>query len=217
VIRNNVIANNPENGIVLSNISDADHNGYGATYYNTISQNSIYNNGPAQPSASNIGWGILMLEKSGAPAGGAWPNAGLPAPRITNATVTVVVGTARTAAGSACANCTIEVFIADTTALDAPQPANVAGEGKTFVGAGLTDASGNFAVLVRNVLVGQLVTATTTDPSGNTSQFSRNVIVTNGQVTPPTPTPGPPPTPLPTPGPGPQSRPYLWLPLIRNR
>ena len=115
------------------------------THFNTITQNSIY---------SNSGLGIRI----DAPA-----NDSISPPGIAGATTTA-------ASGSACAGCTIEVFIAE------PDPSG-AGEGKTFVGSGTANSSGDFTVPISGVLAGQKVTATATDGGGNTSQFSVNVTV----------------------------------------
>lgn len=162
LIRNNVIANNRDQGIRLSNSSDADHNGYGETYFNTISQNSIYNNGS---------FGVLLSSTTNPDTGEVTrANQGLPAPWITGATTEVVEG-------AACPNCTVEVFIADKTTTKDPGGEND-GEGKTFIGASSADSTGSFAVAVSGVAEGELVTATATDSLGNTSQFGRNVRVT---------------------------------------
>ncbi len=115
------------------------------THFNTITQNSIY---------SNSGLGIRI----DAPA-----NDSIAPPGIAGATTTA-------ASGSACAGCTIEVFIAE------PDPSG-AGEGKTFVGSGTANSSGDFTVPISGVQAGQKLTATATDAGGNTSQFSANVTV----------------------------------------
>lgn len=197
IIRGNIIANNPDNGIALSNASDTDHNGFGTTFYNTISRNSIYNNGPTQSGSNSVGWGILMMDKTDPSTGKrTFPNAGLPPPSISSATTAIVAGTARTSAGGSCTSCTIEVFIADATSLSAATPSGLYGEGKTFIGAGTTNASGNFAVAVRNVTTNRLVTVTATDTQGNTSSFSRNAAVT--------PAPAPPVY-------------RVWMPLMRRQ
>ncbi|MBV9791220.1 MAG: carbohydrate-binding protein, partial [Chloroflexi bacterium] len=175
-IHNNVIANHPGDGIVLKNTSDAQHGHFGATYYNTISRNSLYNNGNPSVSTSGAIDGIWHKPYY---VNNTWtyPNQGLPAPALANATTAQVAGTSRALSNQACAGCTIEIFIADKSNLNDASGDN-AGEGKTFIGSGTTDASGNFAVLVAGVAGGQLVTATATDTLGNTSQFSANLGVT---------------------------------------
>lgn len=174
-IHHNLIANHPGDGIVLKNTSDAQHGHFGETYYNTISQNSLYNNGNPSVSTSGAIDGIWHKPYY---VNNTWtyPNQGLPAPTVANATTARVSGTSRTRSNQACAGCTIEVFIADKTSTNDASGDN-AGEGKTFIGSGTTDASGNFGFSVAGVAAGQLVTATATDTLGNTSQFSINVAV----------------------------------------
>ncbi len=145
----NIIAFNTNAGIKIE--------GDGADF-NTITRNSIYNNGS---------WGIELFPRGvnppNVPTTG--PNQGVDAPVLTAATPSQVSGTA-------CAGCTVEVFIADSGASDW-------GEGKTFIGSATANASGNFSVAVSGVNVGQTVTATTTDGAGNTSEFSKNRTVTS--------------------------------------
>ena len=177
-IRNNVIANNIAQGVHFSNRSDHD-DGFGETFYNTISQNSIYNNG-----TSGIYFNPAIDPATNEEV---FPNQGLPEPTITEATTNTV-------SGSACANCTIEIFIADKETVDDPSGENN-GEGKTFIGSGQADANGNFVVLVSGVGIGQIVTATATDALGNSSPFARNVAVAES---PPDSTPTPTSTPTAT-------------------
>jgi hypothetical protein len=166
VIRNNVIANHPQHGILLSNTSDPGHNGFGETFFNTVSENSISNN------TQN---GIRLLCKTN-PANGqnVCANQGLAKPTISSASSTSVSGTA-------CASCRVEVFIADKAALGDPSGDN-AGEGKTFIGAANANGAGSFTVNVSGVAAGQLVTATATNGQGNTSQFANNIVVAGGST-----------------------------------
>ena len=92
-----------------------------------------------------------------------------------------VTGTARTASGQPCDDCTIEVFVTDGSAAPAAG-GDDAGEGQTFVGAAESSASGAFAVAISGVVPGQWVTDTTTDDAGNTSEFSLNVQVVQGST-----------------------------------
>lgn len=108
--------------------------GYGAKH-NTITRNRIH---------SNTGKGIALL------SGG---NEGRAAPVITTASATQVSGTA-------CANCTIEIF---SDAVD---------EGAIYEGTTTADASGNWTLTKTGGLTGPYVTATATDANGNTSEFS---------------------------------------------
>jgi len=109
--------------------------GYHGTDYNTITRNRIH---------SNAQKGIALLN------GG---NNGLAAPAIFGATRTE-------ASGTACANCTVEVF---SDAVD---------EGAIYEGTTTADASGQWTLSKPAGFSGPNLTATATDPSGNTSEFS---------------------------------------------
>ncbi len=113
--------------------------GYGAKH-NTITRNRIHN---------NTGKGIAL------PSSG---NEGLAAPVITTASATQVSGTA-------CANCTIEVF------------SDAADEGALYEGTATANSSGNWTLTKAGGLTGPYVTATATDANGNTSEFSAPVSV----------------------------------------
>lgn len=156
MILENEIAYNPAHGVFLSTTSDEDHDGYGATFYNTISKNSTHDNG---------GRAISLAEGSD-PKGS---NQGIKKPVLTSAST-------RSVSGTTCPNCTIEVFIADANTQGNDNPP--AGEGETFIGSGVADAAGNFTVQTTETKLGTKVTATTTDPAGNTSMFSVNIPVT---------------------------------------
>lgn len=113
--------------------------GYGAKH-NTITRNRIH---------SNTGKGIALR------SGG---NEGLAAPVITTASSTQVSGTA-------CSNCTIEVF------------SDANDEGAIYEGTTTADASGNWTLTKAGGLTGPYVTATATDANGNTSEFSAPISV----------------------------------------
>lgn len=159
----NMIAYNAGSGVEMVD-SDVD--------FNTITQNSIYANGGLGIDIAPLG---VTPNDSGDFDNG--PNNGLNFPVLSQATVTSVTGTA-------CAGCTIEVFIADSGA-------GAHGEGRTFVGADTASGSGTFVVAVAGVSEGQYVTATATDAAGNTSEFALNMVA--GEELPPPP-PG---TPIP--------------------
>jgi len=116
------------------------HGGFGNAVYNTITRNRIH---------SNAGKGIALVE------GG---NEGLAPPVITHVTATQVSGTA-------CANCTIEIF------------SDANGEGAIYEGSTTADAAGNWTFTKPGGLTGPNVTATATDGKGNTSEFSAPVGV----------------------------------------
>jgi len=169
IVRNNTIAFNGDRGVVISTESDADHNLFGETYFNTISRNSSFN---------NFREGIKLTNLANpAPIG----NQGLVRPLILAANTTLVVGTT-------CPNCRVEIFISDKSQLPDPGGEN-SGEGRTFVGDGIATGGGEFAVTISGVNVGQLLTATGTDQSGNTSEFARNLRVGEGVVATLTPQP----------------------------
>ena len=161
---NNIIANNPS-GVIVSDASDL---------YNTISQNSIFNNG-----STGSGRGIQLSNHS---------NSSIAVPTLSPSGVSLTA-----ADGAACAGCTVEVFKATPNVGDAS--GGTAGQGKVFLGSTLVPASGAFTVGFSPTLnPGDPVTATVTDPAGDTSQFSTNVAAASASPTPP-PTPAPTPTP----------------------
>ena len=104
---------------------------------NTITRNSI---GP------NDGAGIALRD------GG---NAGLPAPRVTAKNLA-----AGTASGTACANCTVEVFSASDN------------EGQTYEGTAVANGTGAWTLAAGHAFAGPYLTATATDAAGNTSPFA---------------------------------------------
>jgi CSLREA domain-containing protein len=111
---------------------------------NQITQNSITN---------NVGFGILL-----GPGG----NNMLAAPVVTTAGASTISGTA-------CASCTVEVFLADGKF--------PTGSGVTYLVSGVATPGGTFSITNSVASVGALITATATDPAKNTSQFSTNVTV----------------------------------------
>jgi parallel beta-helix repeat protein len=215
LVRDNIIAYNGDRGVVISTESDADKGYFGETYFNTISRNTIH---------SNFREGIKLTNRDDPQPVG---NQNLPKPLIVAAGAELVVG-------DACANCKIEIFIADKAQVPEPRGEN-SGEGRTFVGEAVANGAGQFAVPVAGVAVGQLVTGTATDQSGNTSEFARNVRVNAGPVatltpvptftstptatstptTEPTPPPGSTPTATRTPGEAPQDF-RVYLPAVRR-
>jgi len=127
------------------------------TVGNTITQNSIH---------STEWWGIVLN------AGG---NNGLTRPLILTANLTQVSGTA-------CPDCTIEVF------------SDLDDQGAIYEGTTVADHAGNWSFTKPGGLSGPYVTATATDADGNTSEFSEPV-----QLLQPTPTATNTPTPTSTP------------------
>lgn len=155
----NVIANNPI-GIQVEGIDENDRNRF--------TQNSIYNN-------TGLGIDLVPLNAvnpNDADDSDVGVNEQLNFPVISAATTTQM-------SGSACAGCTVELFIADGGV-------GVYGEGKTYLGSATADAGGAFTLVgSTGVSVGQYVTATAIDKNGNTSEFSLNAVVTLGGALPP--------------------------------
>jgi CSLREA domain-containing protein len=141
-----------------------------STVGNTITANSITANGQR---------GIYNFR------GG---NAGLAAPVIATASATQ-------ASGTACANCTVEVF------------SDAADEGAVYEGTTTANAAGNWAFTKPGGLTGPYVTATATDSQGNTSEFSAPVSVAPTPTATPTVTRTASPTVTPTGSPPPTSTP----------
>ncbi|HUM68192.1 MAG TPA: right-handed parallel beta-helix repeat-containing protein, partial [Chloroflexota bacterium] len=141
-IIHNIIAYHPEYGIYLD--ADKGYLSYGTceTYYNTFSQNSLFD---------NEGIGIRL--KSGFCDDGLeyFPNDGIQPPQITLATTIQVTG-------QTCADCQVELFLADKTVVNNPGGDNF-GEGKTYLTQGLANSSGDFTIAVNGVVVGDILTA----------------------------------------------------------
>jgi hypothetical protein len=167
LIARNIIANSGAKGVDVDPLSDVDHGWIGETYYNTLSQNSIYNSKEEGISLNNKTVGGETI----------YGNQNRAAPRIVAASSALAVGT------SSCAGCTVEIFLADKPAVGGSEDA---GEGRTYLGSGATGADGQFAVAI-SAEVGAILTATITDLAGNTSEFSQNIAVQSGEVLPPPP------------------------------
>ncbi|HEX9837733.1 MAG TPA: Ig-like domain-containing protein, partial [Anaerolineales bacterium] len=103
------------------------------TPYNTVTQNSIHD---------HSGRGIAQ----GTP----------PPPAILNFDLQ-----AGTVSGTACANCTVEIF------------SDSGDEGAIYEGRVVADGNGAFIFEKGAPLAGPFLTATATDPDGNTSEFSQ--------------------------------------------
>ena len=158
----NIIANNNLDGIRVAGAS-SDHN--------VITRNSI---------SGNRGLGIDLE-----PLGATNPNDGDgDADSGANAQLNFPVLEAVTpqqVGGRACANCTVEVFLADSAG-------GAHGEGKALIGSASADAGGQFVVPVSGAASGSVVTATATDGAGNTSEFSSNRVVSADTAAPAAPT-----------------------------
>lgn len=111
-------------------------------YRNNFSTNSIYDNG---------GLGIHVEADT---------NDDIQPPTLSMVTLS-------SAHGTACPNCTVELFIAD------PDPTG-AGEGRTHLVMLSAGADGSFNATFSGVAACDWITATNTDTEGNTSEFSSN-------------------------------------------
>jgi hypothetical protein len=77
--------------------------------------------------------------------------------------------------GTACSQCTVELFLADATPADQPGPlGRQHGEGKTFLVSGEADDDGDFSIILPCGLSAGDITATATDKVKNTSEFAAN-------------------------------------------
>jgi CSLREA domain-containing protein len=131
----NLVAYNTLDGVLVDGADS-----FTSTVGNTITANSITANG--QQGINNFRGG----------------NRELTPPTITAASATQVSGTA-------CANCTVEVF------------SDAADEGAIYEGTTTANAAGNWTFNKPGGLAGPYVTATATDGAGNTSEFSAPVSV----------------------------------------
>lgn len=155
----NEIANNGGNGIYVAGP---------ASDWNTFSRNSIYgNDGIGIDLAPPIG--VSPNDPSDSDDG---PNDGMNFPVIdddeTNATY--CYGKITGATGGPRDGATVEIFLSDE------DPSGY-GEGITFVGSGIADASGDFEIIMQGVERYDFLTATATDVDGNTSEFGPSVKV----------------------------------------
>jgi titin len=155
-IASNVIAHNGQSGILVG-LSSSD-----TLIHEALSRNALF---------ANAGLGIDLAPQGSvncttSPPG---PNDYTPCPVISSATTTQVRGTA-------CAHCTVEVFIASNEADDQGH-----GEGQTLLGSVSADAAGNWSLTLSagQVAAGQRVTATATMAAtpAETSEFAANVVV----------------------------------------
>jgi CSLREA domain-containing protein len=133
--QNNTVG--PGNVIAYSGYEGVEVNG-GSTTGNVITQNSIFANG------------LMGIDLT------AGANGGIAAPVI----VTTTEGSVNVV-GTACADCTVEVFENDDTD----------GEGETYIGDTTATTSGAFTVTVSS-LSKPYLTATATDATDGTSEFS---------------------------------------------
>lgn len=148
----NIIANNTRGVQMQATGTQPPSSLHVVTPWNRLTQNTIYNNGGIALGIDLFPYGQPNVGGVGDPA----VNHGIQAPVITSATLVAVSGTS-------CANCMVEVYVADTTTTT-----GLAGYGepKTYVGTVTADGSGHWSMSSLG-LSGKTITATATDPSGN--------------------------------------------------
>jgi hypothetical protein len=157
---NNEIAYNPK-GVTVTSTGYAPPGNSQPTYANHITRNSIYN---------NSGLGIDLAPFGKVNTGGVGdPNVHkfIQIPILTGGTPSSVSGTTSYGDTTPCGGCRIEVYIADITKVGR-------GEGKEFIGEGVTALDGSFtATLDGDPRPGATVTAVVTDAENNSSEFSK--------------------------------------------
>ena len=131
------------------------------TFGNRFTQNSIY---------GNQGFGIDLE-----PLGQVNPNDAGDSDSGVNGLLNYPTYTTTNAAvvnGTACAGCTVEVFLAD-------HASGSFGQGQTYLTSAVADASGNWSALMPASAQGHVITTTATDLANNTSEFSVDRTVPN--------------------------------------
>lgn len=148
----NLIANNGDDGVLIgSSPSDSGTTG------NAVSRNSIWNNGRLGIDLAPAGTVNCATRTPG-------PNAYTPCPVISRVTSTTVSGTA-------CAGCTVEIFVAQPGGSDRNH-----GQGKTFLGSTIATSNGTWTLQNLSLTSGTILTATATTGgnSPESSEFSAN-------------------------------------------
>lgn len=159
----NYIAYNDSSGIVIMD---------NTTLKNKISQNSIFEN--AYLGIDIYPWGINYNDMGDLDNGA---NGLMNYPVITSSYyypgngTTVISGSISIAAPQ---TTTVELFRSSSDILLG------IGEGKTYLGSAIPDATGAWSCTVNGVVNGDEITSTATDADGNTSEFSENLITTIG-------------------------------------
>jgi hypothetical protein len=161
---NNIITNNGI-GVQIIGIATDKH---------TITQNSIFNN---TQFGIDLETAIAGVTPNDTGDGDTGSNQELNMPVLTSATISSVTGTA---CGDSVVSkpCKIEIFIAEKKTTDSG--GGNYGQGKVFVGSGITNTNGGFNISISGVTGSQYLTATATDAVGNTSEFSQNIQVSGG-------------------------------------
>lgn len=159
----NYIAYNDSSGIVIMD---------NTTLKNKISENSIFEN--EYLGIDIYPWGINYNDMGDLDNGA---NGMMNYPVIASSFyypgngTTVISGSISIAAPQ---TTTVELFRSSSDILFAH------GEGKTFLGSAIPDATGAWSCTVNGVVNGDEITSTATDADGNTSEFSENLVTTVG-------------------------------------
>jgi hypothetical protein len=154
VVSNNTIVSNGQDAIFVSGEETAN------TTRATISQNTTTNNGGLGINLLGFGSETNGVTENDAGDTDLGPNDLLNFPVLNGVGPAGIVGTA-------CAFCTIELFIGDSDA-------SGHGEGAGYFATGTADADGNFEISGCGQNEGATVTATATNQAGSTSEFSLN-------------------------------------------
>ncbi len=88
----------------------------------------------------------------------------------------VTTVSATSVAGTACAGCRVEVYVADSTSID-PTSINSYGEGRVLLGSATASTTGSFTASIPSSLTSRTITLLALTSDGNTSEFSRNITV----------------------------------------
>jgi CSLREA domain-containing protein len=132
------------------------------TNRNTITQNSIHDNN--QTGTAALGIDLTPFGKVNTTANASsYVNDAIIAPTLSNPQPNSITA-------ATCANCTVEMFVADSAA-------GVWGSGQTYLTSGQADSTGNAVIALPGGTAGQVVTATATNANGSTSEFAKNVLV----------------------------------------
>jgi hypothetical protein len=162
---NNQIAFNPV-GIEIDATESQPPSSYVLmTHDNTITRNSIHD---------NTALGIDLAPYNQVNQNGiADPNV---ADGIQTPSIAKVLGS--TISGTACAGCSVEVYLADATTVTGSYTLRNFGEGQTYEGTATADpTTGAFTLtLASPVTAGQVYTADAIDANGNTSEFCHDVV-----------------------------------------
>ncbi len=166
-VQHNEVANN-DNGVQIeSDGVEPANSASSLTNQNTITQNSIHDNGSNGIASLGIDLAPFGQVNTGANAD---PNVNdaILAPTLSSATPTSIAATT-------CGSCVVEVFLAT-------QAAGSFGSGVTYLANGTADAGGHVTITLPAAAKGNPVTATATNPNGSTSEFSKNVQVPNSSA-----------------------------------